>query len=106
MSGIAEGSNRVSQQAGVRASHDSAVQHRRAPSSVLSTAELTGLLQDEVDGAISHEGIVLHDAPLLHAAVPASQPHSQGILLLRLNSECTCMTSPQIYHRLVSTETG
>ena len=48
----------------------------RALSSVLSTAELTGFFQegDKQDGAIvTHDGIVLHDAPLLGRKSPGQQ---------------------------------
>lgn len=75
--GATEASSRASQEAGVRSSREGPVPPR-PPSSVLSTAELTGLLQEEVEGALSHEGIVLHDAPLLRADPPGSQPPSGG----------------------------
>lgn len=47
----------------------------------MSTAELTGLLQEgqqEGEGELSHEGIVLHDAPLLGRQSPASQAQPEG----------------------------
>ena len=53
----------------------------RALSSVLSTAELTGLFQegDRADGSIvTHEGIVLHDAPLLGRRSPQPLPAPAG----------------------------
>ena len=48
----------------------------RAPSSVLQPSELTGFFQegDKQDGAIvTHEGIVLHDAPVLGRKSPEQQ---------------------------------
>lgn len=60
----------------------------RALSSVLSTAELTGLFQepDKQEGAIvTHEGIVLHDAPLLgrSSAEPSAKPAGMMLCLCR-----------------------
>ena len=53
----------------------------RALSSVLSTAELTGFFQepDKQEGAIvTHEGIVLHDAPLLGHSSPETPAEPAG----------------------------
>lgn len=50
----------------------------RALSSVLSTAELSGFFQEadskHEGAAVTHEGIVLHDAPLLGRNSPEQQP--------------------------------
>lgn len=65
----------------MRTSREAAAPATRTPSSVLSTAELTGLLQEgtqEAEGAVSHEGIVLHDAPLLSRHSASLQPHQGG----------------------------
>ena len=59
----------------------------RALSSVLSTAELTGFFQepDKQEGAIvTHEGIVLHDAPLLGRSSPEpAEPAGMVLSLCR-----------------------
>ena len=54
----------------------------RALSSVLSTAELTGFFQepDKQEGAVvTHEGIVLHDAPVLGCNSPEQPAEPAGI---------------------------
>lgn len=63
----------------------------RALSSVLSTAELTGFFQepDKQEGAlVSHEGIILHDAPLLGRSSPEPPAEPAGMML------CLCRCQP------------
>jgi len=63
----------------------------RALSSILSTTELTGILQD---GERQQGGIVLHDAPLLGHDTPDPPPKLSGILqtcLCAHSSACTNM---------------
>lgn len=71
----------------------------RALSSVLSTAELTGFFQepDKQEGAVvTHEGIVLHDAPLLGRNSPEQPAEPAGVAqyLVADNSVLHCNQVP------------